>query len=235
MSDLRQIGRVARLFARLVPGIDIKPLVARAAGPGRRGARLPARGRGAAHASPTEFRDDPTIVVPDVVAHTDTVLVTEWLESHAVAGPADRRRHPGGARPLRRALRAVPVLGPGPRRAAARRPAPGQLPAAADDGRLGVVDYGAVARLPDGGLPRDHRRADPATRSTTTTTRCSTGCARKASSSRHQDRRGRAARLPRARSSSRPPPRRSSSRREWMRGQFHRLNDPRAARASPRC
>ena len=28
-----------------------------------------------------EFRDDPDIVVPDVVAEAGTVLVTEWMES----------------------------------------------------------------------------------------------------------------------------------------------------------
>ena len=47
----------------------------------RRGARLPARGRGPAPVRRRSSRDDPDIVVPEVVAHGDTVLVTEWMES----------------------------------------------------------------------------------------------------------------------------------------------------------
>ena len=95
------------------------------------------------------------------------------------------------------------------------------------DGRLGVVDYGAVARLPDGGLPDDHRRAAAP--------------------------RGRRRLRRRARRAARAPASSSESitidpedlrdylspfvepaiedtfqfSREWMRGQFARLNDPR--------
>ena len=58
----------------------------------------------------------------------------------------------------------VRFLFAGPARAghAARRPAPRQLPGAARPtdgslGGLGVVDYGAVARLPEKSLPRSDR------------------------------------------------------------------------------
>ena len=113
----------------------------------------------------------------------------------SVAGPVIADGHAGGARPLRPALRAVPVRRAGPRRAAARRPAPGQLPACCADGRLGVLDFGAVARLPDG-LPepigrllraRRRRRGRP----------CSKACATRASSSRRSTSTPSAARLPR--------------------------------------
>ena len=74
-----------------------------------------------------------------------------------VAGLGHPRRHPGGARPLRRAVGPLPVRRPGPHRHAARRPAPGELPDHPDrrrlPGRLGVLDYGAVARLPERSLP----------------------------------------------------------------------------------
>ncbi len=64
-------------------------------------------------------------------ARTDKVLVSRVGREPGLAGPADRRGHPGGAQPLRRALRPLPVRGPGARRHAARRPAPRQLPGAA--------------------------------------------------------------------------------------------------------
>ena len=71
----------------------------------------------------------------------------------------DHRRHPGAAGPGGPAAGPLPLLRPRPHRTAARRPAPGQLPAAArrpengEDGwRLGVLDFGTVDRLP-GGLP----------------------------------------------------------------------------------
>ena len=85
LSDCKQIGRAARLFAGWIPGIDIKPLVAGAPGPGRRGARLLARGGRADAASPRRSRDDPEIVVPAVVEHTDKVLV-----SASGSSPTDR-------------------------------------------------------------------------------------------------------------------------------------------------
>ena len=49
MSDLRQIARLAKTVGTMVPGIDVKPLVAELIDRARRGARLRARGRGAAH------------------------------------------------------------------------------------------------------------------------------------------------------------------------------------------
>ena len=81
-SDLRQLARLARTIGPLLPGIDVKPLVEEVAGPRRGRARLQARGRGPA-AFAEAFGDDPDIVVPDVVAVGDTVLITEWLESPA--------------------------------------------------------------------------------------------------------------------------------------------------------
>src|SRR4051812_44051272 len=81
-ADLRAISRVARTAAPLVPGLDLKPLVA----------ELQARATdeldydleaSAQRAFAATFRDDPDIVVPDVVAVGPTTLVTEWLESPA--------------------------------------------------------------------------------------------------------------------------------------------------------
>ena len=80
LGDLRQIARVAKGMAPVFPGIDIKPLVeevqARAAD------ELDYRLEAEAQAAFAEaFRGDPEIVVPDVVAFGERVLVSEWMES----------------------------------------------------------------------------------------------------------------------------------------------------------
>jgi predicted unusual protein kinase regulating ubiquinone biosynthesis (AarF/ABC1/UbiB family) len=151
MSDLRQIGRAARMFAGWIPGIDIKPLVeelqARVAEELDYDLEADAQRRFAA-----AFAEDDVIVVPDVVAHTDTVLVSQWLESDrslarliAEGSQEDRNRY-GEAY--------VRFLFSGPERVGLLHadPHPGNY-RILTDGRLGVVDYGAVARLPDGALP----------------------------------------------------------------------------------
>lgn len=151
MSDLRQLARLARTAAPLVPGIDLKPLVAelqeRAAD--ELDYRLEAE---AQRAFAEAFRDDPDIVVPDVVEVGDTVLVTEWLDSTSsmaaviADGTQEERDHYGEL--------FVRFLFSGPARTGMLHadPHPGNyrvLP----DGRLGVLDFGAVARLPERGLP----------------------------------------------------------------------------------
>ncbi len=147
-SDLKQIGRAARLFAGWIPGLDIKPLVeelqARVAEELDYTLEADAQSRFAA-----AFADDEDIVVPEVVAHTDTVLVSAWLEADRslarliADGSQEDRNHYGEVY--------VRFLFSGPARAGLLHadPHPGNfrlLP----DRRVGVVDYGAVARLPEG-------------------------------------------------------------------------------------
>ena len=134
------------------PGVDVKPLIAelQARADDELDYHLEAE---AQRAFAEAFRDDPEIVVPDVVAVGEHVLVTEWLESPAslatviASGTQEERDHYGEL--FVRFL----FSGPGAHRHAARRPAPRQLPDPArrrrQPGRLGVLDYGAVARLPD--------------------------------------------------------------------------------------
>lgn len=156
-SDLRQIGRLARTVGSLVPGVDIKPLVAelQARVAEELDYRLEAQ---AQQAFATEFEGDPQILVPHVVAGSDKVLVSEWVESRASLarlieeGTQAERDHYGELY--------VRFLFSGPERTGMLHadPHPGNyriLPAAdGGPGRLGVVDFGAVARLPEGGLPR---------------------------------------------------------------------------------
>jgi predicted unusual protein kinase regulating ubiquinone biosynthesis (AarF/ABC1/UbiB family) len=156
MSDLRQLARVARGVAPAFPGIDIKPLIeeiqARAAD------ELDYRLEAEAQSAYAEaFLDDPDVVVPGVVAVGEEVLVTEWLESpHSFAhlirhGTQAERDHYGRI--------FVTFLFDGPTRTGMLHadPHPGNfrvMPGpVGEPGRVAVLDFGAVARLSERGLP----------------------------------------------------------------------------------
>ena len=155
-SDLRQLARFARSIGPMVPGIEIRPLVRELQ------ARIEeeldyALEADAQRAFAAAFRDDPEIVVPDVVAVGGAVLVTEWLESPAslasviADGTQEERDHYADL--------FVRFLFAGPARTGMLHadPHPGNfrvIPTAdGSPGKMGVLDFGAVARLPDGGLP----------------------------------------------------------------------------------
>lgn len=156
MSDLRQISRVAKGVAPVFPGLDIKPLVAELQA--RAAEELDYHLEAEAQSAYAEaFADHPDIVVPAVVAVGGEVLVTEWMESpyslaHVIReGTQEERDHYGEL--------FVRFLFEGPKRTGMLHadPHPGNfrvLPAADGGlGRLGVLDFGAVARLEDGGMP----------------------------------------------------------------------------------
>jgi hypothetical protein len=94
------------------------------------------------------YEDDPDFVVPGVVAGTKQVLVSEWVEgvplSRIIAGGSEQDRDRAG-------LLLARFLFSGPARAGLLHadPHPGNF-RLADDGRLVVLDYGAVNRLPNG-------------------------------------------------------------------------------------
>jgi len=150
-SDLRQIARVARMVGPLAPGIEIMPLVEelRARIEEELDYALEAEAQAAFAVS---FAGDPEVEVPAVVAHTATLLVTTWMESTGslarliAEGSQEDRDHFGELY--------VRFLFSGPVRTGLLHadPHPGNF-RTLPDGRLGVVDYGAVARLPERGLP----------------------------------------------------------------------------------
>jgi predicted unusual protein kinase regulating ubiquinone biosynthesis (AarF/ABC1/UbiB family) len=150
MADFTQLSRMARLFSRLSPGLDVKPLLAELK---ERVAeeldyRLEADAqRGFAEA----YADDDMIAVGRVVASAPKVIVTEWLEgrqlSSIIANGTIEQRDSAGYR-----LALLHFSAPERARLLHADPHPGNfrmLP----DGRLGVVDFGAVARLPEGTPP----------------------------------------------------------------------------------
>jgi predicted unusual protein kinase regulating ubiquinone biosynthesis (AarF/ABC1/UbiB family) len=147
MADLNQLARFARLFAALFPGLDVKPLIA----------ELKARvieeldyglEADAQRTFAAAYAGDPQIVVPRVVASAPKVIVSEWLEGTPLA----RVIATGSAEERDRAGRLMAVLHfSGPQRAGLLHadPHPGNF-RLMGDGRLGVIDFGATARLPDG-------------------------------------------------------------------------------------
>jgi predicted unusual protein kinase regulating ubiquinone biosynthesis (AarF/ABC1/UbiB family) len=154
LSDLNQLARVARLAGGWIPGMDIKPITDELksrmteeldynleAGNQRKFART--------------FRDDPHFAVPDVLVNSEHVIVSEWMDgtplSKIVESGTQEERDAASARYME-------FLLVGPARAGLLHadPHPGNfrlLP----DGRLGVIDYGAVNRLPHG-LPQEMGR-----------------------------------------------------------------------------
>jgi predicted unusual protein kinase regulating ubiquinone biosynthesis (AarF/ABC1/UbiB family) len=156
MGDLRQLSRLARGIAPVFPGIDIGPLVKELQD--RAAEELDYRLEAVAQqAFADAFADDPDICVPNVVHATETVLVTEWMESTGslakviADGTQAERDHYGellvrftfGAPARTGMLHADPH--PGNFRTL---PRPDGSP-----GRLGVLDFGAVSRLPGGTFP----------------------------------------------------------------------------------
>ena len=147
LSDLNQLARFARLFAIINPGLDVKPLITelKARVAEELDYALEASSQAAFAAA---YDGDPDIVVPKVVHEAGDVLVTEWVDgtplSRIIAtGTPDERDRAG--------LLFVRFLFSGPARARLLHadPHPGNF-RLLDDGRLAVLDYGAVNRLPDG-------------------------------------------------------------------------------------
>lgn len=147
LADLNQLGRLARLFTVLQPGLDIKPLVAELK------ARVAEELDYQLEATATRvfaraYRDDPEIAVPRVLAGSARVLVTEWIEGTPLSavianGSTDDRNRAGAL------LAVLHFSAPARTKLLHADPHPGNfrlLP----DGRLGVLDFGAVARLPQG-------------------------------------------------------------------------------------
>jgi predicted unusual protein kinase regulating ubiquinone biosynthesis (AarF/ABC1/UbiB family) len=150
MADLTQLTRLAWLFAKISPGLDVKPLLA----------ELKERvleeldyslEADAQRQFAQAFADDPQIAVPRIVASAPKIVVSEWIEGRPLSsiirdGTQDERDEAGSL------LALLHYSAPARAKLLHADPHPGNfrmLP----DGRLGVVDFGAVARLPDG-VPR---------------------------------------------------------------------------------
>jgi predicted unusual protein kinase regulating ubiquinone biosynthesis (AarF/ABC1/UbiB family) len=147
IGDFNQLARAGRLFGVLMPGLDVKPLLEELRD--RVAEELDYEMEASAqHAFAAAYAGDPDIYIPDVVTSTSHVLITEWMEGTPLSavissGTADERNRAG--------ILLVRFLFSGPARAGLLHadPHPGNFRLLAD-GRLGVIDFGAVDRLPDG-------------------------------------------------------------------------------------
>ena len=147
MSDLNQVSRMAKMFAAMSPGLDIKPLLEELKD--RAAEELDYLSE--SHNQRTfavAFDDDEDFVVPHVLAASPTVVISEWLDGYSLSrviadGTPEERDHYGTLY--------LRFLMSGPARAGLLHsdPHPGNY-RVLGDGRLGVLDFGAVARLPDG-------------------------------------------------------------------------------------
>ena len=149
IGDFNQLSRAGRLFGLLMPGLEVKPLLEelRDRVSEELNYELEAMSQ---QMFADAYRDDPDIFVPDVVMGTDQVLVSEWMDgtplSKVISDGSKEQRDRAG-------ILLVRFLFSGPSRAGLLHadPHPGNF-RLMEDGRLGVLDFGAVDRLP-GGLP----------------------------------------------------------------------------------
>ena len=148
-SDLRQIGRMSKVFAPLAGGMDVGPLVDELVE--RVSEELDYTLEAASQQQAAEgFDGHPEFCVPRVLVATPKVMVSEWIEGAPLSSVANWPQQERNAV----ALRYVRFLFAGPSIVGLLHadPHPGNFKIMAD-GRLGVVDFGLVARLPEG-LPR---------------------------------------------------------------------------------
>ena len=150
ISDFNHLSRLARLFSVFMPGLDVKPLLAELRD--RVAEELDYRLEAAAQeAFAAYYAGDPDVCVPRVVSVSDHMLVSEWLDgiplARIIADGTAAQRNRAGIMIIRFLL-----SGPARVRLLHADPHPGNFRLLAD-GRLGVLDFGAVDRLPDGFPP----------------------------------------------------------------------------------
>lgn len=150
LSDLRQLSRMSRLMQPFMPGLEIKPLITELQD--RMAEELDYRDEAEnQRAFAAAYEGDERVKVPHVVASAPKAMVTEWVDGRQLSdiitrGTQEERDHA--------ALQLSEFLYSSPERVGLLHadPHPGNFHLL-DDGRLMVIDFGAVARLPDG-MPR---------------------------------------------------------------------------------
>ncbi|WP_164860651.1 AarF/UbiB family protein [Rhodococcus sp. X156] len=146
-SDLRQLQRFGRMFQSVIPGMQVRPLIDELRE--RMEEELDYRAEADnQRAFAAAYDGDPDFMVPKVVASAPKVIVSEWVEGTGLStviaeGTPEQRNEMG------RLLALFHFSSPARAGLLHSDPHPGNyllLP----DNRMGVIDFGAVARLPDG-------------------------------------------------------------------------------------
>jgi predicted unusual protein kinase regulating ubiquinone biosynthesis (AarF/ABC1/UbiB family) len=150
-ADLRQLARFGKVFGLIAPAIDIDGIIKELQE--RVVEELDYRREAEdQNAFADAFADDPDIVIPRAVAGTDEALVTTWMDSKGsladiiADGTQEERDRFGNLY--------IHFILSGPVRAGLLHadPHPGNF-RVLESGQLGVVDFGAVDRLPEGVPP----------------------------------------------------------------------------------
>ena len=146
-SDLAQIQRFGRLLGSVAPGLDVKSLLAEVSERMKDELDYIRESRNQ-RAFAAAYEGDPDVLVPHVLAASPTVLVSEWVDatplSRVIADGTQAERDAVGHKYLNFLLSCAGRVG-----MLHADPHPGNYHIAAD-GRLVVLDFGAVAQLPDG-------------------------------------------------------------------------------------
>jgi predicted unusual protein kinase regulating ubiquinone biosynthesis (AarF/ABC1/UbiB family) len=154
-ADLDQVARMAPLLGLVMPGVEFRPLLTELR------ARIMEEIDYAAEADHQRafaagYADDPEILVPRVVASAPKVIVSEWVSgtplSAVIRSGSQEQRDLAGRLMTELHFSAPQRIG-----LLHADPHPGNYQVT-DDGRLAVIDFGAVARV-DAGIPRILGRA----------------------------------------------------------------------------
>ena len=147
ISDLNQMTRMGKLFASWIPGMDIKPLLEELKERAIEELDYLRESRNQ-RAFAVAFEGDPEYVIPHVLAAAPHVIVSEWVDgrplSAIIADGTQEERDRAGELYER-------FLLAGPARAGLLHsdPHPGNF-RITPEGKFCVLDFGAVAELPDG-------------------------------------------------------------------------------------
>jgi predicted unusual protein kinase regulating ubiquinone biosynthesis (AarF/ABC1/UbiB family) len=150
-ADLKTLSRMTGLFATVMPGADVRPVLAELTA--RTEEELDYRIEAEYQRTFAKaFADDPNYSIPKVVASAPKTVVTEWLSatplSAVIAKGTPEERNRAGALLAQFHVQAPAVAG-----LLHCDPHPGNF-MLLDDGRMGVIDFGACAPMPNG-LPRE--------------------------------------------------------------------------------
>lgn len=150
-ADLRTLQRFSGLFNLVVPALDARAVLQELRERMLEELDYPGEAdRQRAFAA--EYADDPALRVPRVVASAPKVIVSEWLDGvvlgTVIGTPADAVEQAGRDRHAHTVLETM-FSSPARLGLLHSDPHPGNF-MALDDGRLGMVDFGSVAVLPDG-------------------------------------------------------------------------------------
>ena len=149
-SDMDQLFRVAPLLGMIVPGTQMRPLVAEL-----RERILEeldyAQEAANQRAFAAGYAGDENFLVPRVVASAPKAIIAEWVDGISlnkiiVSGTREQRNRVAGL------LTELHFAAPARVGLLHADPHPGNY-LLTDDGRLAVIDFGSVARLPDGAPP----------------------------------------------------------------------------------